>query len=210
MMQLLLFGVYALFLELGNYVASQDLFSDYDDLNENLVGFEPLALEDSGSIAQQVGMPDYDPNFTPNANFWYLSDDSTNLFETSGDGLESTDLIAGSCPSSNILRARNAADSCLNPNKEDMAPIPTLEEMLGAVGALHETLEDKVCFPPRLFHLCCICGGFTNFNLCDDCEPCKLSVHHMSTAAEPKLFSSGLSKCLSVWDIFLIGTSTKM
>lgn len=185
MMQILLLFVYVLLMELSNSVASQDLFSDYDNINGNSVGgldFGPLNLEDSGNVAQQVDFLDFNDNITPNTNMWSLGDDSLMSFDTSGDELKNADLIAAGCPSSNNLGKRNEETSCPN-NDQDMIPIPTFEEMMGAVEALHKTLEEKICSPPRLFHLCCICGGFTNFGLCDKCEQCKLAFRHSSTAA---------------------------
>ena len=185
MMHILLLFVCFLFLELGNSVESQDLFSDYDNNNGNSVGsldFEPLALGDSGSVAQQVDFLDFNDNITPNTNLWSLSDDSPMSFDTSGDEIKNADLTAAGCSSSNNLGKRNEETSCPDPNKETVH-IPTFEEMMGAVEALHETLEDKICSPPRLFHLCCICGGFNGFGLCDKCEQCKLAFLHISTAA---------------------------
>lgn len=206
-MQLLFFFVHALFLEPRNSVASQDLFSNDDDINENSVdglGFGSLAFKDSGSTAQQVDVLDYESNFAPNTDLWDLGDDSPISFETAGDEVKSTDLIAGSCPSSDKLGARNAETSCPNSDEEKI-PIPTLEELLGAVDALYKTLEEKVCFPPRLFHLCCICGGFNGFALCDDCAPCKLAFLYTPSAAWSQLFSGHFSKCLRVWGFLFTG-----
>lgn len=177
MMQLLLLIVYFLFLEISDSVASQDLFATYDNINENPVnglGFEPLALGDSGDIALPADVLDFDSNFTPNTNMWSLSDDSPISFDTSGNGGENTNLLAGSCSSSDKLGKRNDATTCANPDEEKIG-IPTFEELMGAVEALHKTLEDKICSPPRLFHLCCICGGFNGFGLCEHCEQCKFA-----------------------------------
>ena len=176
-MQLLLLIVYCLFFEFRNSVASENLFSTFDNINENPVDgldFEPLALGESGDIAQPADVLDFDSNFTPNTNMWSLSDDLPISFDTSGNLGESTDLIASGCPASDKLGKRNEPTTCPNPDGEKIG-IPTFEEMMGAVEVLHKTLEDKICSPPRLFHLCCICGGFNNFGLCDFCEQCKFA-----------------------------------
>lgn len=185
MMQLLLFVVHSLFLPFSNFVACEDLFSPYDNTNVNSVddlGFGALALGDSGNVAQQPDLLDFDSNFTPNTNMWSLTDDSPISFDTSSNVLENTGLIAGGCPSSNKFGKRNEATSCPN-SDQDKIGIPTFEELMGAVEFLHKTLEDKICAPPRLFHLCCICGEFNGFGLCDHCEQCTFPFPHISAAA---------------------------
>lgn len=193
-MQLLLLVAHVVCFASRNSAASQDLFSTYNNINENSVddlSFEPLALGDSGNVAQQADFLDLDSNFTPNTNMWSLSDSSPISFETSGNAVENTNPIAGGCSSSNKLGKRNEATSCPNPDSEKLG-IPTFEELTGAVESLHKTLEDKICSPPRLFHLCCICGGFTSFALCDECDQCKFAFLHILAAAYFQLFSIGL------------------
>ena len=186
MQLILLFSIHfllLLLLGLRNFVASQDLFSNDDNLNgENSVnglGFGSLAFENNENVAQQAEvLVGYDSHFTPNTDIWGLSDDDSPIsFETSsdGDGGKNTDLVAASCLSGDQkLGARDEeSSSCPNNPQKETVHIPTLEELLGAVEALQKDQKDKVCFPPRPFHLCCICGGWTDFLLCDFCEPCK-------------------------------------
>lgn len=193
MMQFLLLFVHILFLETSVSVASQDLFSNDAPIDENPVdGLDlgPMPLEDSGNIAQQASILDYDSNISPNTNLWDLSDKSPVSFETSGDEGNNMDLLASGCLSNDRLGARDGQTSCDNPNKDTIPHIPTFEEMMGAVSALQATQEDKVCFPPRPFHLCCLCGGFTGFGLCEECIICKLAFIHISAAAQSQPSSS--------------------
>lgn len=174
MMRLHLFGVCILLLNLSSSVANEDLFSEDDHTNDDSVdelSFGPLPLEGSGSIASQANLFGYESDLTPNTDLWGLSNDLPISFETSGDEETGTALFAAGCPAGDKLGARDAQTSCPNPDAEPMH-IPTLEELLDTV---QENQDDRVCFPPRPFHLCCICGGWTTFKLCDSCTPCKLA-----------------------------------
>lgn len=182
-MQFLSFLVSILFAGTTISVASQDPFPGYFTTDENPtdgLGPEPIALEDGENNAQQADGIDDGFLSTSDTVLWVLSDNSPISFETSGDEAVDMDFLASGCPSNNRLGARDGETSCTNPAQEELKTptLPTYEDMMRAVGALQETQEDKVCPPPRLFHLCCDCQGWNHFGLCEDCKYCKLASIH--------------------------------
>lgn len=160
-------------------VATQDLFTNYDSTDGNLMNIEgsgPISSEGNGNELLQVENGGSDTLSTSNTDIWDSSGNLPVSFGTNGDVALNTDLLAGGCPSNNRLGARNEETLCPNPETQntERLHLPSLEDLTDKVGSLQGKKPDDSCTPLRPNHLCCDCPGWNNFLLCVDCTPCKL------------------------------------